>query len=217
MPDYPGFEKMKLEYTALRTEIVQSISYQHQILLAGYGATGAFVSYVVGKSPSPNLPALIIVPFILLGMTSLWIVECNRMVRASYYIGRILWRCLREEPMEWPRNDHWQSAEWECWIRSKTGVASRFRERQHRSQCMVVLWGPLFLTVVASAAATYGAFTSAELNTLLKGSIPWVIIGLGITAIVFWLRIHMDLREISDVGEIQIPDSPVDDVTEGAA
>lgn len=214
MPDYPGFEKMKLEYTALRTEIVQSISYQHQILLAGYGATGAFVSYVVGKSPSPNLPALIIVPFILLGMTSLWIVECNRMVRASYYIGRILWRCLREEPMSWPSNDHWQNAEWECWIRSKTGVASRFRERQHRWQCMVVLWGPLFLTVVASAVATYGAFTSAELHTLLKGSIPWVFIGLGIMAIVFWLRVRVDLRDISDLGETQIPDSPVDDVTE---
>ena len=33
-------------------------------------------------------------------------------------------------------------------------------------------------------------------------------------AIVFWLRVRVDLRDISDLGETQIPDSPVDDVTE---
>ena len=144
MPEDSAFETMKLEYIALRQEILQSISYQHQILLAGYGATGVFAGYVVVKPfPASYLAALIIIPFILLGMASLWIVECNRMVRASYYIGRILWPCLRDECTSKPRNQHLQEVGWECWIRSKNkkDEASRFRERQHRSQCIVVFLG----------------------------------------------------------------------------
>jgi hypothetical protein len=201
---------MKLEYVALRAEILQSISYQHQILLAGYGASGAFVSYVAVKSAAPSfIPALIIVPFILLGMASLWIVECNRMVRAGYYIGRELWQCFRED-LKSPGQSE-LNAGWECWIRLKDGDASHFRERQHRSQCLVVLWGPVFLSAVASIVAILDAFLDPPKSDL-QPFLPWILLGFALLAGALWRRIYQDLRPISDLGETPISDTRKDSV-----
>jgi hypothetical protein len=220
------FETMKMEYVALRAEILQSISYQHQILLAGYGATGVFISYVAISSRPFYLPALIFVPFILLGMASLWIVECNRMVRASYYIGRILWRGLRAESE--PRDGCWRDAEWECWIRctappkSRTDrnpiesrsdeirrVASEFRDRQHRSQKIVVFEGPAALSAAAALIALLDA-SYRQQATPLELFMPWALCGLILLATWLWSRIYFDLKGISDLGETRIPAADAD-------
>lgn len=220
MSDDRPFELLKLEYAAIRAEILQSISYQHQILLAGYGATGVFTSYILAKSavpPSVNyIPALILVPFILLGMASLWIVECNRMVRASYYIGAILWRCMREGCA--PPIERWECAEWECWIRSKeqTGsrtnlsdfriqqhrVASAFRARQDRSQKIVVLWGPLFLSCVASGVAIWDAWRTAPsvpVPIFSTHTLATILIAASAGSTGIWWRVWKDLKGISDL------------------
>ncbi len=219
MPEDSAFETMKLEYIALRQEILQSISYQHQILLAGYGATGVFAGYVVVKPfPASYLAALIIIPFILLGMASLWIVECNRMVRASYYIGRILWPCLRDECTSKPRNQHLQEVGWECWIRSKNkkDEASRFRERQHRSQCIVVFWAPVFLSTVTSIVAVLDAFWIPQKLTVPQRVLPWVLLCLALFAAGLWMRMHSDVTAISDLGETQILATAVGDDSSGS-
>jgi hypothetical protein len=200
--DERSFEILKLEYVALRAEIIQSISYQHQILLAGYGATGAFVGFVVTKGSSPGyFSALIIPPFILLGMSSLWAVECNRMVRASYYIGRILWRGLRDGAGD-PR-----ALDWECWIRSKTGAASRFRERQHKTQMRVVFWGPLFLSTLTSALSIVDAFTTPPPVPGLQPILPSILIALALIVGVLWWRIRLEIRPVSDLAVEQVPNA----------
>lgn len=206
MPDNLRFELLKLEYAALRAEIVQSISYQHQILLGGYGTTGVFFGYIIGK-PVEYLPALIAVPFILIGMASLWIVECNRMVRASYYIGRILWRALRGTVP--PSDDkHWLSTEWEHWIRSKVGDASEFRQRQHRSQSVVVLRGPVVLSILSAGFAIYRGW---KLDHYLGMTLAIA----GLFAAWLWWRIRCELREISDLGATSFSDSPTDETRGG--
>lgn len=93
-PDDYTIDILKEEYSALRTEIVQSISKQHQITLSGYGLTAVLVGYVLQANNQP-WEMFVVIPFILIAMTSLWTVECNRMVRASYYIGYILWPSLK--------------------------------------------------------------------------------------------------------------------------
>lgn len=213
MIDSNRFQLLSLEYTALRAEIVQAISYQHQILLAGYGATGAYFSYVLAKLPdTASLVALVAVPFILLGMTSLWAVECNRMVRASYYIARILWRALRKEVAPEPESlAHWEAAEWEVWIRASDSrsVASSFRVRQHRAQSIVVFWGPFLFSVLASIGAMLGAWQVRF--ELLPVSVVRIAVGLMVLfAAALWIPIYSDLRVISDLGKSPIPDEPLD-------
>lgn len=85
----PALDRLKLEYEALRSEIRQSIDKQHQILLAGYAAIAAIFGYGYARTQETPLVGLAI-PAISLAMTALWAVECNRMVRASYYIGHRL-------------------------------------------------------------------------------------------------------------------------------
>lgn len=203
MPDNLRFDLLKLEYGALRAEILQSISYQHQILLGGYAATGVFMGFLIGKPPA-YLPAFIAIPFILLGMASLWIVECNRMVRASYYIGRILWRALRKS-VEASDDKHWLAAEWEHWIRSQgAGAASDFRSRQHRSQSVVVLRGPVALTLLSAGfAAVCGWDMNRGFGVALAAA--------GVFACWLWWRVRCDLRQISDLGASLFPDSPTDE------
>lgn len=204
MQEDQKYDILKQEYISIRAEIIQSISYQHQILLGGYGATGVYFSYVLSKTTGETdyFPALIAIPFILLGMTSLWIVECNRMVRASYYIGRILWRALRKT-VETCDDEHWRHAEWENWIRSPSGVASQFRERQHRSQCFVVLRGPLVLSLISAAVAIFHTYAKDPRLTFMP-------VGCTLIAGWLWWLVRRDLHEISDLGATPIPDSPTD-------
>lgn len=191
MPDTQRQQLMLAEYSALRAEIIQSISYQHQILLAGYGAAGGFAGYILTK-PDESLPALIAVPYILLGMSLLWTVECNRMVRASYYIGEVLWRALRAsvEPSTEPQ---WLIAEWEHWIRGSRGMASTFRHRQHRSQSVVVLWAPLILTLVLAAVTITSRWTHDR-------TVSYYLIAASMLAVLLWIRVGRDLPGISDLG-----------------
>ena len=106
-----SFELLKLEYEALRKEICQSIDKQHQILLAGYGAIAAIFGYAFARTQSTPLIALSI-PCVCLAMSCLWTVECNRMVRGSYYIGYVLWGDMRLA------TGYRGQAGWEAWIRA---------------------------------------------------------------------------------------------------
>jgi hypothetical protein len=198
------YDILKQEYIALRAEILQSISYQHQILLGGYGASGIYLSYILTKTSkeSDYFPALILIPFILYGMTSLWVVECNRMVRASYYIGRVLWRAIRKT-VEDSSDEYWHHAEWENWIRSKAGTASLFRERQHRAQSLVVFKGPVVLSLVAALVSIASTLRQDWILTMLP-------LGCAVTAGWLWWKVRRDLDGISDLGSSPIPDFPVD-------
>ena len=114
---------LKEEYNALRTEICQSIAKQHEITLAGYGLASAAFGYVIGSN-TVDWKSLAVIPLVLLAMTSLWSVECNRMVRASYYIGYILWPALCKIAQAY------NNVGWETWIRIKSGQEGDFRWRQ---------------------------------------------------------------------------------------
>jgi hypothetical protein len=84
-------------------------------------------------------------------------------------------------------------------------VASDFRKRQDRSQSVVVFWGPLFLSAIASIVAVFDAFVAPQ-----KSWLPWALLCLGLLAAALWWRIYSDLRAISDLGATPIPDYPLE-------
>lgn len=193
MSDDLRFDLLKQEYNALRGEILQSISYQHQILLGGYAAAGAFFSYLV-STKSDYLIALIGIPFLFIGMTALWIVECNRMVRASYYIGHVLWPAM-QKCIPVCNETSWLSVEWEVWIRRKTGTEAKFRVRQDVAQLTVVLYTPALLSVIAFICAW-----SAAVDCRMKVSIALM----GLLSVLAWCYVGSQARHVSDLGKSEI-------------
>src|SRR5438477_6037081 len=158
MPPEMQFEILKLEYEALRKEICQSIDKQHQVLLAGYGAIAAIFGYAFARPQSTRLIALSI-PGVCLAILALWTVECNRMVRASYYIGYVLWPAIRTGADR-------GFAGWETWIRTtRSGAhAAVFGQVQDAIQRVVTTWVPIGLSIllvlvigIAGAVALFAA------------------------------------------------------------
>jgi hypothetical protein len=175
---------LREEYLALRAEICQSITYQHQILLGGYGLAATVVGAIAASVPLDNR-ALIVIPIVLLGMSSLWAVECNRMVRASYYIADVLWPRLCKLT-----NCPGESG-WETWIRAEDYEAGRFRRRQDILQQAVTITIPILFSI----GATVGAATGHE-------PIPWIVATLILGLVVqvpFWILVRTQIRAISDL------------------
>lgn len=191
-------EILLAEYQSLRAEILQSISKQHQILLGGYGLALTTFGYSLGTRGNS---VLIAIPIIFLAMSALWLVECNRVVRASYYIACILWPEIRKAA-----DDYVGPAGWEDWIRLRPGDESRldrklvheheishaddFRTRQSAYQKMVVVWLPS----LPSALAILGTVATQE-------PIPAVVVSVAIGAV--WFRVHRAFNAISDRGAIR--------------
>lgn len=150
------FDLLKEEFISLRAEIAQSITFQHRILIAGYAASGAIVSILVSVWVRFSDDALknevwlglMIVPFVLLAMIALWTVECNRMVRASYYIGEVLWGEMCATVA------YERGADWERWIRITDGMAGEFGKTQDDQQRLAVWAVPVILSVFC----VFGAF-----------------------------------------------------------
>lgn len=174
------------EFRTLRSEIIQSITKQHQILLSGYTITFAVVGYLLnsieGKvfSGEPESSSFLIIPFVLIGMIALWSVECNRMVRASYYIGYELW------PQLSPKHKGW-----ELWIRKEEGVPSKFRKRQHLYQRLVVLLIPL---IISSATLFISFYNKAYFSLKFITS--------EIVLLVFWILLYSSITGISNLAAI---------------
>jgi hypothetical protein len=177
---------LKDEYAALRSEICQSIVQQHQILLSGYGASAAVMGFILGSS-SIGPKGLFIVSIILLGMVSLWAVECNRMVRASYYIGYFLWPQI----CEGSTIPH--SGSWEVWIRCNDGD---FRRRQDLFQQVAVLYLPFLFSLATVSLAAWTAW----------GDNGWFysIIIFGIISIPAWIYLLLEILKISNLGAITL-------------
>src|SRR5262245_51983182 len=122
------FDLLKEEYVSLRSEIAQSITFQHRILIAGYGASGAIIGILASTSHLSWI-GLMVIPFVFLAMIAVWTVECNRMVRASYYIGAVLWPDLCSSV------GYHGTADWERWIRGPEGTpGGSFGDTQDRQQ-----------------------------------------------------------------------------------
>jgi hypothetical protein len=146
------FDLLIQEYLALRAEICQSINKQHQILLLGCGLTASLMGYAFRSSGGPSSAppvaweVMAVVPIALLAMGSLWTVECNRMIRASYYLAYQLWpdlhRCVAIEKTDVHADG------WERWIRSSSDAASAFRRTQHLMQLIVSFILPVIITAV---------------------------------------------------------------------
>jgi len=169
------------EYQALRTEICQSISKQHHILLSGYGLSVTLIGYAIGKSGF-NMESLAVVPMILVSMVSIWLVECNRMVRASYYIAFVLWRRLSLR------------SGWEAWIREGKGGQGDFKCKQDVLQRIAVAYVPFLVSVAAMAV-------SASQDKKV-----WLILyGIIIMGIWIWLY-AFHIRKISDLAAIPKPE-----------
>ena len=181
---------LREEYVALRAEICQSISKQHEITIAGYGLASAALGYIIGSS-SIDLRALAIIPLVFLAMTCLWSVECNRMVRASYYIGYVLWPEMCQD-LGKPKNSGW-----ETWIRIRTGEEGAFRTRQDFFQQIVIVFLPVILSLFA------------VIIVLIKtsGSPMWFW-GLFIYSFILffiWTLVYFRIRRISDLAAVSLP------------
>lgn len=179
------------EYTNLRAEICQSIAQQHQIMIGGYGLAAAAAGYIVGAE-NPEYRALLVVPVILLATMCLWAVECNRMVRASYYIAEVLWdkmlTCVNQLSEDNRRG-------WETWIRIQHGNEGGFRRRQAVLQMIVALYIPMILTIAVTVFAVVAAQTS-DLFRLMA------LLVLGIES-VLWLFVFRHVRSITDLGAVR--------------
>jgi hypothetical protein len=181
-PDKRALDILKHEYVALRAEIRQSISKQHQITLAGYGLTVGFFGYVLQAGLSTR-GTLVVVPLILVAMTMLWTTECNRMVRASYYIAYILWPSMRKYA------GVVEEIGWETWIRDRKGHASDFRRRQCYLQ--------LFVEVVVPAIVSFAALSmSLQVLQLEWVGALFVLVG------ILWLFLFWQVRKVSDLAAI---------------
>jgi hypothetical protein len=177
-----GLEVRIEEYKALRAEICQSIAKQHQILLSGYGLTAAAVGYLIGTAGT-DWRGFAVVPMPLLAMTALWAVECNRMVRASYYIGFKLWPTLAEG------NDGWEQ-----WIRLRGDHPGEFRRRQDVLQQIVVVIIPVCLSTGSMIIAISSTVSEAE----------WLI-GLSVFSVLLlgaWCWVYSHIRTVSDLAGI---------------
>ncbi len=180
-------ELAKEEYIALRAEICQSITYQHQILMGGYGLAAAAVGAIVGSS-AVGQRALVVVPIILLGMVCLWAVECNRMVRASYYIAYELWpRMCRLTQSD-------TSPAWETWIRKSNGHAGSFRKRQHTLQQVVTILVPGVFSAAATGIALSRMIGSPFWfwTTVASSAFQWIV----------WVVVYSEVSSISDLGAV---------------
>lgn len=129
------------EYKALRTEIAQSIAKQHWIAVGGYLLAGTTVAAVLEKTES-NLEALLVIPLIFLSATCLWLVEANRMVRASYFIAYIAWPHLCNLC-----NHTYQG--WEHWIRDEGAANRKFCRLQDIFQRTAVIVIPGILSITS--------------------------------------------------------------------
>ncbi len=180
-----ALDLMREEYIALRAEICQSIAKQHQITLAGYGLTAAVFGYVVGME-HPTWEALSVIPFVLLTMTSLWTVECNRMVRASYYIGYVLWPEMKNAA------ELADTVGWETWIRKEGGNANSFRKRQHHLQLFVAAIVPVVITVAILWLVSLSLWSRFSLGVV---AICFVVIAL-------WIYVIWQVRKVSDLAAV---------------
>ena len=129
------------EYKALRTEIAQSIAKQHWIAVGGYLLAGTIVAAVL-KEVESNLEGLLLIPLIFLSATCLWLVEANRMVRASYFIAYVCW------PQLCQLTSH-QYRGWEHWIRDDCSPNNKFGQLQDVFQRTSVIVIPGTLSLIA--------------------------------------------------------------------
>jgi hypothetical protein len=169
------------EYVALRTEICQSITQQHHILLSGYAAAAAALGFSLRKDGIGEV-ALLAIPAAMLSMTALWIVECNRMVRASYYIGYKLW------PELWRALGRVPGTGWETWIRDE----GKFRRRQHWFQLIVVCFAPAGFSLLSIYA--FWRNGKPQMHELV------VIVIYAVIAIILWAFFYFELHNITDLG-----------------
>jgi hypothetical protein len=182
------FELLKEEYVALRAEICQSINKQHQILLLGYGVVASLMGYSFKPAPatlaSPDghvltaqvlWEVIAIVPVVLLAFGALWIVECNRMIRASYYIAYDLWPRMHKAVIDTPA----EGDGWERWIRRRSGPAAEFGRTQHFMQMFVALFLPLIVSAVLYLFLFINApvpVRMVSIATCTLASVGWIVI-----------------------------------------
>ncbi len=189
-PESSAVDLMKQEYLALRAEIVQSVEFQHRILIYGYGGAGVLFGYISAVNPQPMWFALICLPLILLAMIAQWVVECNRMVRASYYIGHVLWPEMCRAVPGMPN-----AVGWEKWIRRTEGVESDFRVRQDVAQRFVVRLLPGLLSLLCTVVALVQAFAQG----LLLGLGGLV---LAVVLLLLWCRVFREVGKVSDLAKV---------------
>jgi hypothetical protein len=172
----------KEEYIALRSEILQSIDKQHQIMIGGYLLTATIFGYIISKGTEPVWQALAIIPFASLGMTALWAVEANRMVRASYYIAHFLWPQFARQP------DVQGLTSWEAWIRSRHGIAGQFGKLQDRLQMVVTSVMPMLASNFAMLVVTYHSWHKEPRSLFICWIVLWVFILSLWSLLIRWLR-----------------------------
>jgi hypothetical protein len=183
-------ELLKEEYIALRSEICQSIAKQHQITLAGYALVSAATGYMISAS---HWRALIAIPPLFIAMAALWAVECNRMVRAGYYIGYVLW------PEICVLVGRSTSDGWETWIRLSEGNEGSFRKWQHLFQSIVIILIPLILSLTAILISA----KSFKENIICFSVWPFVLYI--IILFIIWGALYLVIRRISNLAGV-IPD-----------
>ena len=188
------FEICKEQYTALRSEILQSIDKQHQIMLGGYALSATIFGYIVSKGDWHGLP---VIPFTFLAMTSLWAVETNRMVRASYFIAFE----LLPKMINLVSSEQQGIPNWESWVRSDVNHAKDFCKRQHYLQMLVAFWIPLLVSIIVMIVVHFTPVKSIRASKsvsslMLYGSLD-VVLGF------LWLYVGWFIVGISNLAAIQ--------------
>lgn len=138
--DEQPFDILKEVYGVLRVEIGRSVAKQHQILLGGYTMVTLMLGYAFGRDAVSH-DAAIAIPLLVLTMSSLWLVEANRLVRASNFIAFKIWPKL-ELLAELPSDLNWEIY---CY-QKVTKLQQRSCVNQHLGQMMVTVVMPLVVS-----------------------------------------------------------------------
>lgn len=184
-------EDWKLEeYKALRAEIVQSISKQHHILLSGYAFSATLTGLLIGV-PDARV-AFLLIPYAFISMAALWAVECNRMVRASYYLAYYSWPGMG----------------WESWIRRTKGDERRFGRLQHWLQMLVVVGIPFLASIFCGFVAAV-ALRIHEKNLPLNADTIECVFWCSV--LVLWAVNIYFIWQVSDLARLRKDEPKLDD------
>ena len=120
-------------YKTLREEILESISSQNKIIMSeGIAvAVGIIIGFGVAKEPSGVKAFIMIVPFIIIALTSLWTIEQSRMMRAGDFMQ------LLEDGINLEIGGPYTV--WENWLRREGVKPLDVHKVHHLSQYLCIL------------------------------------------------------------------------------
>ncbi len=116
------------QYELLRKEILATINWQNQLMIAGTTIVSAI--FALGVTIQEWRVFLIALPLVVILIIALWLVEQSRMMRAGNFL-QTLEKQINEQ-------ENCICLNWEIWLRTEGNVSSKVHGIFHRAQRLVI-------------------------------------------------------------------------------